>query len=137
MWAAWEHLADGPDEWMAFVQACKELQSGPVWAWLRRQKKVEHVRNQLTVAARGEAHSNSAAEEELRAIGNAWAGREGSYRNAARTNQLLRLMVLARRGSFDERLWADVISRHALGNKGHNPTKLRSICDQGGPSLRA
>jgi len=76
---------------------------------------------------------NSVAESELRRIAGAWGqGRAKSFRNAERTNRLLKLMVLVRRGDYDERLWAEVIDRvftarrERVGRPGAN---LRTVSD--------
>lgn len=140
LWATFPDLAKGPTQWLAFVQAVRGLGDRTATRWLNRLNRVKHVRDQLTHTAPGEAHSNAAAEAELRWLAGQWAGRHGSYRNAGRTNRLLALMTLARRGSYNRTKWAEIIGA-ALENRGGRPLNhLRSICDpysQGAkPSLR-
>jgi hypothetical protein len=55
--------------------------------------------DQLLIALRGEAQSNAAAEAEHRWIIGQWSGRHASYRLTKRTNRLLKLRVLHRRGA--------------------------------------
>lgn len=140
LWDAFPGLAKDPTQWLAFVDAVRGLGDPSATRWLNRLNRVQHVHDQLTHARRGEAHSNAAAEAELRWLGGQWAGRHGSYRNAGRTNRLLALMTLSRRGSYNRTRWAEIIST-ALEKRGGRPlTHLRSICDpysQGAkPSLR-
>ena len=140
LWETFANLADGPTEWLAFVQAVRALNDRTADRWLRRGNRINHICDQLAHTAPGEAHSNAAAEAELRWLGGQWAGRHGSYRNAGRTNRLLALMTLARRGSYDRIRWAEIIA-NALDQRGGRPTQqLRSICDPysrgAKPSLR-
>ena len=99
--------------------------------------QAEYVLDQLAFGPPGQANSNAAAEAELRWIAGQWSGRQGSYRNQERTNRLLKLMTLTRRGGATPSKWMDTISK-ALKSSGGRPTqKLRTVCEPlGHPGLR-
>lgn len=126
-----------PDDWLAFVGKARALRSIKVDKWLAKHNRVTHVHRQLQDED-GLVHSNAAAEAELRWIRGQWAGRAASYRNAYRTNNLLKLMALHRRGADNARDWALIIRKALAGNDGHAAITVRSACDTAGvkPSLR-
>lgn len=126
-----------PQDWLAFVGKARALSNVKVDRWLARDNRITHVARQLE-GGDGLVHSNAAAEAEIRWIRGQWAGRAASYRNAVRTNNLLKLMALHRRGSDDVRDWSLIIRKALAGNDGHAPVTVRSICDRAGtkPSLR-
>ncbi len=140
MWAAHKKLSQGPDEWWEFVKAVEGLlpgQPSSFLRWLNRGMRAEYVLDQLAFGPPGQANSNAAAEAELRWIAGQWSGRQGSYRNQERTNRLLKLMTLTRRGGATPSKWMDTISE-SLNSSGGRPTqKLRSVCEPlGHPGLR-
>jgi hypothetical protein len=146
LWQLWDALAEGPDEWAAFLAFAQTLRwSAPIRAWLTRA--VAGIpKDQLLTAQIGRPwppapNSNSVAEAEVRRITDALGkGRIHSFRNAQRTNRMLQLMVLARRGSYDERLWAEIIDRawaSRVLDPGRPEYPMRTVCDpRGKPSLR-
>lgn len=81
-------------------------------------------------------HSNSAAEDTLRSIASTWGSRVYSFRNAERTNRLLKLMVLHRRRAYDEQRWTAVLTEALTCQHGRPAQPLRSISDRNKPSLR-
>lgn len=127
-----------PEDWLAFVGKARALGSVKVNKWLARDNRIRHVAEQLA-RGNGAAQSNAAAEAELRWLRGQWAGRASCYRNATRTNNLLRLMTLHRRGADDPRVWSQVIREALARSHGHTQRPVRSICDPAGakPSLRA
>lgn len=104
-------------------------------AWLDRRiggiRKRDIIQRQLSQRA---PNSNAVAESTLRTITGFIAGRESSFRNAARTNRLLQLMALGLRGDYDERAWAAVIDEAALRRNGHTSRPLRTLNDINGQS---
>lgn len=144
LWPLWENMANGPDEMNAFIDYARSVRRAyaPTEAWLRRSvggvRKDDHLREQLSRPWPHGPNSNSVAEAELRYIANKWGrGRSTSFRNAERTRRLLKLMVLERRGAYDERRWAAVIDAAFTKRGGLPPAPLRTISDPAGmPSLR-
>jgi len=75
-------------------------------------------------------------ENTLRTISNTWGTRAYSFRNAERTNRLLKLMVMSQRGAYDEREWTTLVSNRLALTGGRPRENLREISDHGAPSLR-
>ena len=130
-------MARSTHDWLAFVGKARALNNVTVNKWLARDNRVRHVAAQLDRGP-GTTHSNAAAEAELRWVKGQWAGRASCYRNEARTNLLLQLMTLHRRGDVNVKEWSRII-RATTGRAGGRPHgTLRGICDPvGAPSLRA
>lgn len=118
--------------------------SAPVRAWRTRSvagiPRHQIIHDQLAGSWPRGPDSNSVAEAALRDLTSTLGiERLKAFRNAERTNRLLRLMVLARRGDADERAWAGIIDRalRTPGRGGRPPASLRTVCDPAGhPSLR-
>ena len=146
LWPLWDALAEGPDEWAAFLDYASSLTwSQPIRSWLRRSiagvRKDHLLSQQIGRPWPSGPNSNSVAEAEIRRLTSLLGrGRVHSFRNAERTNRLLQLMVLARRGDYDERTWTEVIDR-TFASRSHAPGRpeypLRTFSDpSGSPSLR-
>jgi hypothetical protein len=70
-------------------------------------------------------------EADVRFLRERLRGRAQSLRNQPRTNQLLRLMVAARQGAADERVWAERIRVWLLDHEGQLP-RQRPLTGAGG-----
>ena len=141
LWPLWGALAEGPTEWDAFLKFARTLRwCAPIRAWLNRRvggiPKHELFTDQLSRPFPHGPNSNSAAEAELRALTSRLGakGRITSFRNAERTNRLLKLMVLERRGDYDERRWAEIIDRAFTARIGRPAEVLRTVSDRAGTS---
>lgn len=136
LWAALDGSTRDPGSWVAFVRHVTNLNEPTLNTWLQFNNRAQQVGIQLNMD-RGYPQSNSAAEAELRWLKGQWAGRQASYRNEARTNLLLKLVTLHRRGTDDVREWSRIIRSVTGSHGGTSPTRLRIICDTyGAPSLR-
>lgn len=138
---AFDQLGRSANGWANFITRARALNNAGINKWLQRKNRDTHIYNQLLTAAPGEAHSNAAAEAELRWITGQWSGRHASYRNAQRTNRLLKLMVLHRRGDDDVKVWTEILHAQCNARGGRPATLVRSVRDRYGqgvrPSLRA
>jgi hypothetical protein len=143
LWAAFDICSKGPVEWDAFVAEAMWWGYAPTRNWLNKRYAgiplKDIVRAQVRRFYPKGVDSNSVAESQLRWVSGKWENRAGSFRNAERTNRLLKLMILEGRRSFDERRYAEVIDEAFKERGGRPPTNLRVICDNyttAGPSLR-
>lgn len=145
VWKALEKAFVSPEAWREFCAVAR--QDGGVRAdkWLRRLNREQRVAQQLATTPPEAPRSNRAAEAHLVWLRSVWAGRFANYRNAERTNRLLGLYVLHRRGGDDPRRYSLEIRRY-LGRRSGVAPKPRQVVDHGAsphvagpvkPSLRA
>src|SRR5665213_1413174 len=138
VWAKLENAFRSPQEWRDFCVVARADGGVRVDRWLRRLNRETRVAQQLAATPAGAPRSNRAAEAQLFWLRGRWAGRSGSYRNAERTNRLLQLYVLHRRGVDDPRQYSLVIRRH-LGHSNGVADAPRVVTDRGakpGPGQR-
>lgn len=138
VWAKLEQAFSSVQAWHDFCAVARLDGGVRTDKWLRRLKRETRVAHQLAVTQRGVPSSNSSVEAELRWLRGRWTTRSGSYRNAERTNRLLRLYVLHRRGVDDPRQYSLVIRRH-LGHRNGVADAPRVVTDHGakpGPGQR-
>jgi hypothetical protein len=99
--------------------------------WLRRLNRVKRVAAQLESSRRlGLPNSNQSVEAYFKDLKALWWARTGSYRNAERTNRLLKLYVLRGQGLDGPRQYSLVIRRH-LGHLQGIGEPPRQVTDKG------
>lgn len=115
-----------------FCQLARALNDPKLTCWL--DKKGDIVEWQIR--ERLEPRSNGVIERELREVKRAIYDRRTVFRNKHRTDRLLQLMTLERRGLADEDEYARLIREH-LTTTGGLAEGRHTILDRAGrPSLR-
>lgn len=138
VWKALESAFLGPRDWEDFCEIAREDGGIRVDRWLRRLGREKRMAEQLAHLPIGAPKSNKAVEVHLLWLRGRWSERAGSYRNAARTNRLLQLYVLHRRGADDARQYSLAIREH-LGRRGGISPPPRQVTERGakpGPRQR-
>lgn len=147
LWTSAERAFDSPAAWSAFGALAHDTLayrhghwSGPAGedsgrlpatlAWLRDHDLTFTVQ-QARRALRPGPESVGPLEAELQFVRGSFARRAQSLRNRERTNLLLRLIVLGRRGHVNERLWAERIRVHLDTRAGH-AVPQRVLTEHGG-----
>ena len=127
-------LAD-PGRWAAFVADANAAGLAHTCHWLAGKDRL--MRRQFADRQPDRPYSNGAIETVFDAITKRLWTRRFVFRNRARLELALRLMLLDLGGSADELRYREAIRKALLAQGGQPPTARRSLDDRGGSSIHA
>lgn len=131
-----DRCAYDADAWDALCDHIETALGPKPNKWMRRMNGRDVIREQLKRRRpHNEPVSNSSAEALVRGIKSDFAGRP--FTNKARTNRLLKLITLRRRGAAENVAhWAATLRDAAEDNAGRTSGNQRDCCDpSGSPTL--